>query len=80
MKNFLKLLIQNPALNVRKEGTNLAFISFASTVKLLLTFGDKNNAKDLVEWLNDLEKDRAGTLTRTGKAFQKASKQVSHRR
>ncbi len=83
MKNFLKKLIQTDALNVKKDGTNMAFITFSSErrTKILLKFGRKTETDDFVTWLDGLDMQGNklnGKKTSTGKAFEIGATDVSH--
>ncbi len=50
VKKFLKELIQTKSLNVKKDGTHIAFIVFSSerNTRRLLDFGVKTELGDLV--------------------------------
>ncbi len=80
VKKFLKKLIQTESLNVKKDGTHIAFIKFADNAEILLEFGVKTELSDLVGWLDSLTRrgnNLHGTQTHTGEAFEIASN-VSH--
>ena len=82
VKKFLKELIQTESLNVKEDGTHIAFIVFSSerNTRRLLNFGVKTELSDLVDWLEGLTRrgnNLHGTRTYTGKAFEIAS-EVSH--
>ena len=77
VRPFLKDLIDDPKLNVGKDGSHIGFITFASDKKTheLLKIGSKTNKKDLETWLEGLDytRDLMGPFTYTGKAFKLAS-------
>ena len=80
VKKFLKELIQTESLNVKKDGTHIAFIAFSDVAKRLLNFGEKTELSDLVGWLEGLTRrgnKLYGRQTHTGEAFEIAS-EVSH--
>jgi hypothetical protein len=64
-------------LDVRKDGTQLGFITFSSAAKTkkLLDVGEKTDPTELKEWLEKLNygEELMGEYTRTGLAFQIAN-------
>ena len=79
MKPFLKNLVTDSALDVSRDGTQIALILFSSAdrTKVELKFGDIYDADNLRTFMANLQWDSIkGNFTRTDIAFLEANNKV----